>query len=129
MSRANKALIFLVVASMGLWGCSRGPANNGAVSVERIRALEAKISKLEDDFRDSVAVRDQLRKKLAAADEQRTQLGKERDDLRQQLNAVQDRFDQFRKGLKTLLSQVEQPTTPTIQPVTSTSEAQASGKS
>jgi septal ring factor EnvC (AmiA/AmiB activator) len=128
MGRANKALVVLVVASLGLWGCARGPAN-GSVSVERIRALEAKIAKLEDDFRASVAVRDQLRKKLATAEEERTQVNKERDDLRQQLGAVQDRFDQFRKGVKGLLGQAEQPVPTAAQPVTSASEPAVPGRS
>ena len=128
MSRANKALVVLVVASLGLWGCARGPGN-GSVSLERIKALETKISKLEDDFRASVAVRDQLRKKLASVEEERGQLNKDREDLRQQLNTVQDRFDQFRKGVKNLLGQAEQSATPVTQPVTSTIEAAAPGKS
>jgi septal ring factor EnvC (AmiA/AmiB activator) len=126
MSRANKALIVLVVASLGLWGCARGPANN-AVSLERIKALESKIAKLEDDFRASVAVRDQLKKKLTAVEEERTQLAKERDEVRQQLGTVQERYEQFRKGVKTLLGQAEQ--LAPLQPVTAVNDAPTPGKS
>jgi chromosome segregation ATPase len=128
MTRANKALVVMAVAFLGLWGCARGPAN-GSVSLERIRALETKIAKLEDDFRSSVAVREQLRKKLATVEEERTQLNKERDELRQQLGTVQDRFDQFRKGVKSLLGQAEQSVPPVPQPLTSVTESVAPGRS
>ena len=54
--------------------------------IEKLKAeYGAKIAKLEDDFRAAVTVRDQLRKKLAAADQQLEQLQgvvKERDELR-----------------------------------------------
>src|SRR6266851_449229 len=125
MSRAQKALSVLVVACLGLWGCDQGAAN-GHASAERIRALETKIAKLEDDFKAVVAVREQLRKQLTATEQERTQLGqqveqlqtvvKERDELRQQLatrtgerDSVQSQFDQFRKGIKSLLGQSEAP--------------------
>jgi hypothetical protein len=122
MNRTNKALVMIVVASLGLWGCARGPGN-GAVTMERIKALEAKISKLEDDFHASVVVRDQLKKKLAVAEEEKAQYCKDRDELRQQLNSVQERFEQFRKGVKTLLGQAEQPLAPAAQPLTSAASA------
>jgi hypothetical protein len=143
MSRAERALIVLVLASLGVWGCAQGPTN-GAASAERVRALENKIAKLEDDFRAAVAVRDQLRKKLSTADEDRTNLGrqvdqlqvvaKERDDLRRLLSVrtaerdtVQTQFDHFRKGIKTLLGQIE--TTPARPPVTSAASTPVAGKS
>ena len=123
MTRANKALALLAVGLLGLWGCTQGPTN-GSASVERIRALESKCSKLEDDYRAAAAARDQLRKKLAAVEEERAQLrknleaqlvvGRERDDLRQQLlartqerDALQGQFEQFRKGLRSLLGQAD----------------------
>ena len=143
MSRANRALGVLVVACLGLWGCAQGPAN-GSASSERLRALETKFAKLEDDFRAAVAVRDQLRKKLTAAEEQRAQLSqqleqlqaavKERDELRHERDAlqgqltartterdaVQNQFESFRKGIRGLLGDVDHSTKaiPTSQPVT-----------
>jgi septal ring factor EnvC (AmiA/AmiB activator) len=144
MSQANKALIVLVVASLGLWGCAKGPAN-GPVSAERVRALENKIAKLEEDFQAAVHSRDQVRKQLASVDEERKNLGqqlaqlqavvKERDELRQQLasrtaerDSLQGQFDQFRKGIKNLLGQAELPTGANVQPVT-TVAAEPDGKS
>lgn len=138
MSRAQRALSVLVIACLGLWGCARGAAN-GHASAERIRALETKIAKLEDDFRAVVAARELLRKQLTATEQERTQLGqqvetlqavaRERDELRQQLtirtserDALQNQFEQFRKGIKSLLSQAEAPAASHAAPVASASE-------
>jgi septal ring factor EnvC (AmiA/AmiB activator) len=143
MSRAERALIVLVLASLGVWGCAQGPTN-GAASAERVRALENKIAKLEDDFRAAVAVRDQLRKKLSTSEEEKSNLGhqvdslqvvvRERDELRRQLTTrtaerdnVQTQFDQFRKGIKTLLGQAE--TFGPRLPVTSAARTPVTGKS
>jgi septal ring factor EnvC (AmiA/AmiB activator) len=145
MSRAHGALSVLVVACLGLWGCAQGAAN-GRASADRLRALETKIAKLEGDFRAVVAVRDQLRKQLTAAEQERTELGqqveklqgvaKERDELRQQLatrtserDSVQSQFEQFRNGIKTLLGQAEARGTSNTPPVTAASEGQGQGKS
>jgi chromosome segregation ATPase len=149
MSRASKALAVLVVASLGLWGCAQGPSNGG-VSLERVRALESKNAKLEDDFRAAVAVRDQLKKKVAALEDQRNQLTqqieqlavavKERDEARQLASArtnerdtLQGQIDSLRKGIRTLLGQADAaasaaPAAPAT-PVTSAAEGQPGNKS
>jgi len=146
MTRANKALVIMAVAAFGLWGCTQGPTN-GAGNVERIKALEAKCAKMEDDYRAVAATRDQLRKKLAAVEEERGQLRqeleqqqivlKERDELRQQLNArtqerdtAQLQYDVLRKGIRSLLGQAENAgvVTPT-QPVSAAPQAALAGKS
>src|SRR5262245_10107625 len=147
MSRAKRAFAVLVVASLGLWGCAQG-TGNGVVSVERMRALETKNAKLEDDFRAALTVRDQLKKKLVALEEQREHLdkqveqlqvaAKDRDDLRQQLTArtgerdnAQTQFEQFRKNIRNLLGQVEASNTdtPAGPPVTSVPSEGPGGKS
>jgi SMC interacting uncharacterized protein involved in chromosome segregation len=123
MSGANKALAILVVAVMGLWGCTQGPTN-GAGNVERMRALEGKCAKMEDDCRALAAARDQLKKKLTAVEDERNQLRqeveqkqvviKERDDLRQQLDSrtrerdtFQQQFEQLLKSLRSLVGQAD----------------------
>jgi chromosome segregation ATPase len=145
MSPGSKVLIVLVVASLGVWGCAQGPTN-GSASAERVRALETKISKLEDDFRAAVTARDQLRKRVASLEDERTGLNqqieqlqlavKDRDELRKQLtvrtterDSVQTQFEQLRKGIKSLLGQVEAASTSTTQPVTSAVAVQTAGKS
>jgi len=135
MVRAKKALILLVVSTIGLWGCARGPVS-GSGSPERIRSLESKVSKLEEDFRAAAAARDQLRNQLAAVEEQRALLEKERDDLRQQVvtrtterDSLQVQYEQFRKNLRSLLGQAETAANKVIQPVTVSADVTASGKS
>ena len=42
MNRNGKALIVLLVAAVGLWGCSQGPGQS-AIQAERIKALEIEV--------------------------------------------------------------------------------------
>jgi uncharacterized coiled-coil DUF342 family protein len=145
MSPGSKVLIVLVVGSLGVWGCAQGPAN-GSASAERIRALETKIGKLEDDFRAAITVRDQLRKRVTSLEEERVSLNqqvdqlqaavKDRDSLRNQLtvrtterDSVQNQFEQLRKGMKSLLGQVESASQGAAQPVISAAHVQPAGKS
>lgn len=113
MKRMHKALIVAFVASCGLWGCAQGPTN-GSASLERLRALEAKNTKLEEDYRAAAATRDQLRKKVAEADTKLQALATERDDVKQQLaartaerNTAQSQYEDFRKTLRDLLGRAE----------------------
>jgi chromosome segregation ATPase len=138
MIRVKKALVVAVVAALGLWGCARGPAGNGNASGEKAKALEQKVSKLEEDFRVAATARDQARQRLTALEEQRAQLEKEmtrlkgavkeRDDLRQQVavrtterDALQSQYDQFRKAIRDLVGQAEAASAPSLsQPPTAT---------
>jgi septal ring factor EnvC (AmiA/AmiB activator) len=111
MSRAHKALAILVVSTLGLWGCAKGPGSNGA---ERIKALEAKVNRLEGDLKVGESAREQLRKNLSTADEHLAKLQHDRDDLEKTLTArtserdnLQTQFEQFRKSLRDLLGQAE----------------------
>ena len=75
MSRSRHAVGVLLVTLFGLWGCSRAPsADSGSATAEKLRAVETKLARLEDDFRAASAARDQLSKKLLAAEEARTTL-------------------------------------------------------
>jgi septal ring factor EnvC (AmiA/AmiB activator) len=146
MTRANKALVVLVVALLGLWGCAQHPGHAGG---DRLKAAEAKLAQLEEDYRVVTAARDQVRKKLADVEAQRAKLqqdleeqqqnlGKERDDLKQQLgtrtaerDAVQGQFENFRKSVRSLLNQADTAATgASTAPVISTStESSTPGKS
>jgi outer membrane murein-binding lipoprotein Lpp len=135
MNRANKALVVMFVASLGLWGCaqeqSRGPSS------ARIRALESKNAKLEDDFRVIVASRDEYRKKLQATEQQRNRLNQQIEQLHalerertSERDVLQTQFDQLRKGMRNLLGQVESVSNATPgQPVTSAAKKTAEEKS
>lgn len=112
MSSHQKALAVLVVAVLGIWGCAQGPA--GGSSAEKIRNLEAKVNRLEDDFKAATAARDQFRKKLGETEAAVAELRQQRDELQTQLKSrtterdtLTQQFDAFRKSLKDLIGQTE----------------------
>jgi hypothetical protein len=138
MLRGNHLAIVIVGATLGLWGCAQG--NSAATQAERMRALEARCSKLEDDYRAAVTVRDQACKKTTTLEEQLAQLQKdfaaqqeaaklvlkERDELRQAVESrtserdlLQSRCERLKKGLQNLLGQddaLANGTTPLVPP-------------
>ena len=143
----KKALVILMTALVGIWGCAQSPGPGSATSSDRIKALEVKNAKLEDDFRTAAAARDQLRRKVAAAeeeqrqlraqvDEQITVLTRERDLLRHQLaerTAERDtqaqQYEAFRKNLRDLIGHAEAAISkPADVPVTATVELDAPEK-
>jgi septal ring factor EnvC (AmiA/AmiB activator) len=118
MKCANKALLVIgVVSSLGLWGCTQNSGNHSA----RLRDLESRHAKLEEDHRNTVVARDQARKRLASVEEQRAKVNqqieatiKERDDLSKQIlarvgerDAIQAQLIQFGKELQNLAGKVE----------------------
>ena len=122
MTRGGKVLSVMLVARLGLWGCAKGPVGHSTAQTERIDTLEAKCSKLEDDYRAVASVRDQARKQVAALEAERGRLQrdlaekqailKERDTLRREVasriserNNLQQRCDRLKKGLQNLLGQ------------------------
>jgi chromosome segregation ATPase len=142
MNCANKALlVLLAVVMVGLWGCSQGsgPAPGSA----RLRELEARHAKLEEDYRATVTARDEARKNLATAErdrsqlrEQLAQLTRERDELREQVtarcgerDALQSQMQQLGKELHTLLGRIEAATGQSGPPLTSTGVPQGQTKS
>ncbi len=155
MTRPWKAVIVLMVAALGLWGCSRSSAPQWSAHTERIRSLEAKCVKLEDEYRGVVSTRDQLRKHIASLEEENVRL----DRLRQQLNrdvaqarsvqqecdqlrramesrtterdALQARCERLKKGLQSLIGQDDASTSVpgSVNPVSATTEPMLSGQS
>ena len=132
MTRSHKVLGFLFVAMLGLYGCARGPAGGN----ERA-ALEAKVQRLEEDFRAAAAARDTFRTRLLAAEEKQTQTQKsldsataaasqerrDRDSARTELkartlerDALQTQYDGFRKNIKELLGTAEAALAPAAPP-------------
>jgi uncharacterized coiled-coil DUF342 family protein len=112
MTGGNKALVIALIGTIGLWGCARGPASSAGA--ERIKALEYKVAKLEDDFRAAAAARDLLRQRFENQAAQLQAVSKEREDLRKQVvqrtaerEGLQTQYDQFRKSIRDLLGQAE----------------------
>ena len=95
MSRSRHAAGVLLVTLFGLWGCSRAPSadtKTSAATAEKLRAVETKLARLEDDFRTAAAARDQLSKKLIAAEEARTTLAVQVDRLGKDLKAKDEQI-------------------------------------
>jgi chromosome segregation ATPase len=133
MVRGKYLLIALVLATLVLWGCNQGGNSGG--QAERIKSLEARCAKLEDDYRAAATVRDQARKKAQTLEEDLAQLQKdfaaqkkqreteqeeanvvtkERNELRQivesrtsERDVLQTRCERLKKGLQNLLGQDE----------------------
>jgi chromosome segregation ATPase len=119
MTRAGKVWTIALVFVLGVWGCARGPANQCPAQAERIRKLESKCAKLEDDYKAVAGARDQLRRRLEALEDDNARLQKafqavvkERDTLKQVVEArtgerdlLQARCDRLKKGLQGLLGQ------------------------
>jgi chromosome segregation ATPase len=124
MSCGKKALlVMLLTGLLGLWGCTQG--GGSSTTSARLRELEARSARLEDDYKTAAAARDQARKKVTALEDQRTQLAqqveqllkvaKERDELRTQLTArvaereaLQANLVQFSRDLQNLATKLEQ---------------------
>jgi chromosome segregation ATPase len=115
MSRSRRAVGVLVVALFGLWGCSRAPSADpgSAATAEKLKAVESKLARLEDDFRAAASARDQLSKRLVAAEEARTalqeQMNKEikaRDEQVASRTAERDQATNQYAALKTELKEL-----------------------
>jgi chromosome segregation ATPase len=120
----NASTVFLAVmmfSSLGLWGCTH--QQNGAYHT-KIRELESRYTKLEEDYKAVVHAGDQLRKKVSQLEAQRGELSrqvaalegiaKERDELKVQLAArtterdnLHNSMSQFRKDVGELLGRMD----------------------
>lgn len=134
MTRIDKLFALVLLAALGAWGCSQGPA--GRSGAQQVKSLESRLAKLEDDFRATAAARDQLRSRLAATEGQRQRLEKERDELKVQVanrtierDHLQGQFEQFRKGIRELLGQAEAAAAGVAPPVTAAAAPVNPGKS
>ena len=118
MIRANQTLLVLLMfVTLGLLGCAQGTAPGSA----RMRDLESRHAKLEEDFRGAVAARDQARRQAETVEQERAtlqqqleQANKERDDLRQQVAAragerdtLQGHLSQLGKELHGLAGRID----------------------
>jgi DNA repair exonuclease SbcCD ATPase subunit len=114
-------LVIMLISSLSLWGCSN---QKNTAFHNKVRDLEARYGKLEEDYRGSVAANDSTRKKLAQMEVQRQDLTQqvedlkgvvaERDELKKQLGQrsaerdnAQAQLLQFRGDLLNLLGRVE----------------------
>jgi hypothetical protein len=122
----NRAiLVALLVTTLGVWGCTQ---SRGSPSAARVRDVEARNAKLEEDYRAAVAEGAALQKRLTAAEKVAAQVRsvqQERDRFRQQVtatqnerNALQAQMQQFGRELQTLMGKVDAAVGTGPQPVT-----------
>jgi chromosome segregation ATPase len=122
MTSTGKGLFILIaLASLGLWGCSQ---NQDGATDAKLRELEARHLKLEEDYQAVVAANESIRKRLATVEGQRADLAKkveslqivvrERDELRQQVaartgerDALHSQMVSFAKELQSLAGRIE----------------------
>lgn len=124
MTRSHKVLGFLLVALFGIYGCARNPTSAPASSA----AAEAKVQRLEEDFRAAAAARDSFRARLLQAEERHASLQRqveqqtasaaaeraEKEGAQAALRArtaerdgLQTQYDGFRRNIRDLLGQAE----------------------
>jgi len=129
MTRASPLFLLVVfLGTAGLYGCTN--EKTGTVNA-KIREMENRFAKLEEDYRTVVASGESAKKKLAQAESQKAELVKEveelrpvvgerdnlvkeRDELRKQLvtrtgerDNFQAQLTQFRQDLQSLISRVD----------------------
>jgi chromosome segregation ATPase len=122
MKQSKFFLLILIVFTIGVWGCARQAGNSPGLA--RLRDLESRNAKLEEDYKTVLAQRDQERSAAAAFSkkcseltaelEQLRAVAQERDDLQKQIaaltaerNAVQTSLTQFTKDLNQLLGRMQ----------------------
>ena len=84
----------LALCAMGLWGCGQQKA--GVINA-KIRELESRYAKLDEDFRTLNATNEMNRKRLAQAEAQRALLENEKADLAKQLDGAVLERENLRK--------------------------------
>jgi outer membrane murein-binding lipoprotein Lpp len=84
----------MVVASLGLWGCTQ--QQTGAITV-KVRDLETRYAKLEEDYRALQSSNEQNKKRLAQSESLRATLEEQKTDLTKQLDSTTEQRDDLRK--------------------------------
>jgi hypothetical protein len=110
MSRFLKTLTVLTIAALGIWGCAKNPGSGGN-QADRIRTLEARCGRLEEDYRSAAADRDKARKQAALIEEERAQLEIKQANLQKQADlsaALATERDALQKLLETRTSERDQ---------------------
>ncbi len=127
MNRASKVLGFVFVALFGIYGCSKGPGSSSTPASESRSFYssnsnqDARLIRLEEDFKAAAAARDTLRQKLAAAEDVQVKLQKqleqtrfEGENLRAEIatrtgerDEAKAQFESFRRNIREALGQAE----------------------
>ena len=97
MRKVNPFVIAgLLVCFMSLWGCNQ--QKTGTIAT-KIRELETRYAKLEEDHKALQATNEQNRKKLNSVDAQRTALENDKQNLTKQLDTLKTEREGLRKQM------------------------------
>jgi chromosome segregation ATPase len=97
MKNFNPLLVAaLLFCMMSMWGCNQ--QKTGAIST-KIRELETRYSKLEEDYRTLQAAHEQHRKRLNQSEAQRIALENDKTELTSQLETASNERDTLRKQI------------------------------
>jgi outer membrane murein-binding lipoprotein Lpp len=84
----------LLVCATTMWGCNQ--QKSGTIAT-KIRELETRYAKLEEDYKTLQATNDQTRKKFSAIDALRVALENDKQELSKQLETLKADREAFRK--------------------------------
>jgi outer membrane murein-binding lipoprotein Lpp len=122
MSKASPLFLAVILfCSAGMYGCTQ---QKGNAANTKLREMETRYAKLEEDYRAVQANAEAARKKLAQSEVEKAELVKEveqlrpivqeRDELKKQLvtrtgerDNIQTQLTQFRQDLQSLISRVD----------------------
>ena len=81
LNPSNRNLLIAIAVTLGIWGCAQNPGPSPKVQAEKIKTLEERLSKMEDDHQILLSTRDQMKSRISALEEDRTALEKARAEL------------------------------------------------
>jgi chromosome segregation ATPase len=91
-------LLLAIVALCGM-GLGGGCTHQKAVSPAKVKELEVRFAKLEEDYRAVSQYADATKKKLAAAEARRAEVETQRDDLSRQVDLLKVERDDLKSRL------------------------------
>ena len=102
-----KTMLWMAVFFLaGVWGCARNPGLSTA-QMERLKVLEAKCAKLEEDQLAVAEARDAARQRLATAESEISGLKNQvtvLQEVRKERDLLSTRVEKMKKGLEELMS-------------------------
>ena len=102
-----KTMMWMAVFFLaGVWGCSRNPGLSTA-QMERLKVLEAKCAKLEEEQLAVAESRDAARQRLATAESEISGLKNQvtvLQEVRKERDLLSTRVEKMKKGLEELMS-------------------------
>jgi hypothetical protein len=63
---SNRNIFIAIVVTLGIWGCSQNPGPSPKVQAEKIKTLEERIAKMEDEHQALLSNRDQMKTRITA---------------------------------------------------------------